>query len=32
MIPIEYVGNVRGVPTVEILGDNGKTAVLGWQP
>jgi hypothetical protein len=32
MIPIEYVGNVRGVPTVEILGDNGKTAVLGWRP
>ena len=32
MIPVEYVDNVRGVKTIEILGDNGKTAVLGWQP
>lgn len=32
MIPIEYVDNVRGVKTIEIIGDNGKTAVLGWQP
>src|SRR5689334_1341265 len=32
MIPIEYVENVRGVKTIEIIGDNGKTAVLGWKP
>jgi 4-amino-4-deoxy-L-arabinose transferase-like glycosyltransferase len=32
MIPIEYVKNVRGVSTIEVIGDNGKTAVLGWKP
>jgi len=32
MIPVEYVGNVRGVSTIEVIGDNGKTAVLGWKP
>ena len=32
MIPIEYVANVRGVPTIEVIGNNGKTAVLGWKP
>jgi len=32
MIPLEYVENVRGVSTVEVIGDNGKTAVLGWKP
>ena len=32
MIPVEYVANVRGVKTIEIIGDNGKTAVLGWKP
>lgn len=32
MIPIEYVNNVRGVKTIEVIGDNGKTAVLGWKP
>jgi 4-amino-4-deoxy-L-arabinose transferase-like glycosyltransferase len=32
MISIEYVENVRGVKTIEIIGDNGKTAVLGWKP
>ena len=32
MIPIEYLDNVRGVKTIEIIGDNGKTAVLGWTP
>jgi len=32
MIPIEHVGNVRGVSTIEVIGDNGKTAVLGWKP
>jgi len=32
MIPIEHVRNVRGVSTIEVIGDNGKTAVLGWKP
>ncbi|HEU4835222.1 MAG TPA: glycosyltransferase family 39 protein [Pyrinomonadaceae bacterium] len=32
MIPVEYVENVRGVSTIEVIGDNGKTAVLGWRP
>jgi 4-amino-4-deoxy-L-arabinose transferase-like glycosyltransferase len=32
MIPIEYVNNIRGVKTIEVIGDNGKTAVLGWTP
>jgi len=32
LIPLEYLDNVRGVKTIEILGDNGKTAVLGWKP
>ena len=32
MIPVEYVSNVRGVKTIEVIGDNGKTAVLGWKP
>lgn len=32
MIPVEYLDNVRGVKTIEVLGNNGKTAVLGWKP
>jgi 4-amino-4-deoxy-L-arabinose transferase-like glycosyltransferase len=32
MIPVEYVENVREVSTIEVIGDNGKTAVLGWKP
>jgi 4-amino-4-deoxy-L-arabinose transferase-like glycosyltransferase len=32
MIPVEYVDNVRGVKTIEVIGNNGKTAVLGWKP
>jgi len=31
-IPVEYVEKFRGVPTIEIIGDNGKTAALGWNP
>ena len=31
-IPVEYVDNYRGVPTIEVLGDNGRMAVLGWKP
>jgi 4-amino-4-deoxy-L-arabinose transferase-like glycosyltransferase len=32
LIPLEHVENFRGVPTIEVLGDNGRTAVLGWKP
>ena len=30
-IPIEYVENFRGTPEIEIIGDNGRTAMLGWN-
>ena len=32
MIPVEYVENFRGVSTIEVIGDNGKTVALGWKP
>jgi 4-amino-4-deoxy-L-arabinose transferase-like glycosyltransferase len=32
LIPVEYAENFRGAPKIEIIGDNGKTAVLGWKP
>lgn len=31
-IPVQYVDNYRGTPRIEIIGDNGHTAVLGWHP
>ena len=31
MIPLEYVEHFRGAPGIEVIGDNGKTAVLGWK-
>ena len=31
-IPLEFVDNFRGSPKMEVIGDNGKTAVLGWRP
>jgi 4-amino-4-deoxy-L-arabinose transferase-like glycosyltransferase len=31
-IPVQYVENYRGARRIEIIGDNGHTAVLGWQP
>ena len=31
-IPAEYVNDFRGTPKIEILGDNGRMAVLGWKP
>jgi 4-amino-4-deoxy-L-arabinose transferase-like glycosyltransferase len=31
-IPVKYVENYRDAPRIEIIGDNGHTAVLGWQP
>ena len=32
LIPVEYVENFRGTAGIEIIGDNGRTAVLGWKP
>ena len=32
LIPVEYVGHFRNARGIEVLGDNGKTAILGWQP
>ena len=31
-IPVKDVEGVRGAPQIEVLGDNGHTAVLGWKP
>ena len=31
-IPMRDVENYRGASQIEIIGDNGHTAVLGWQP
>ena len=31
-IPLKYVENYRGASRIEVIGDNGHTAVLGWQP
>jgi 4-amino-4-deoxy-L-arabinose transferase-like glycosyltransferase len=31
-IPLEYVQNFRDTAAIEIIGDNGKTAALGWKP
>jgi 4-amino-4-deoxy-L-arabinose transferase-like glycosyltransferase len=31
-IPAEYANQFSGASNIEILGDNGRTAVLGWKP
>ncbi len=31
-IPLEYVENFRNSRGIEVIGDNGRTAVLGWKP
>jgi hypothetical protein len=31
-LPVEHAENLRGANGIEIIGDNGKTAVLGWRP
>lgn len=31
-IPLEYANNFKDVPNIELLGDNGRLAVLGWKP
>jgi len=32
LIPVQYVENFRGSPGIEVIGDNGRTAILGWNP
>lgn len=32
LIPLEYVENFRGSKGIEVIGDNGQTAILGWKP
>ena len=32
LIPVDYVDHFRGAPNIEIIGDNGHTAILGWKP
>ena len=32
LIPAEYVEYFRGTPNIEVIGNNGRTAVLGWTP
>jgi 4-amino-4-deoxy-L-arabinose transferase-like glycosyltransferase len=31
-LPIEHAEKLRGANGIEIIGNNGKTAVLGWKP
>ena len=31
-IPVKYAEQFRNSPGVEVLGDNGRTAILGWNP
>ena len=32
LIPAEYVDYFRDTPNIEVIGNNGRTAVLGWTP
>ena len=31
LVPREYVENYRGWASIEVIGDNGNTAILGWK-
>ena len=31
-IAADYVDYFRGTPGIEVIGDNGRTAILGWKP
>jgi hypothetical protein len=31
-IAVEYVDEFKDDPGIEVIGDNGRTALLGWQP
>jgi hypothetical protein len=32
LIPVEYVEHFRNARGIEVIADNGKTAILGWEP
>jgi 4-amino-4-deoxy-L-arabinose transferase-like glycosyltransferase len=32
LVPVDYVDGLRNEPGIEVIGDNGRTAVLGWTP
>jgi 4-amino-4-deoxy-L-arabinose transferase-like glycosyltransferase len=32
LIPAEYLSDFQGLPQIEVIGDNGHTAILGWTP
>ena len=32
LIPVEYVDHFRHARGIEVIGDNGRTAILGWTP
>ncbi|HEX5966352.1 MAG TPA: glycosyltransferase family 39 protein [Pyrinomonadaceae bacterium] len=32
LIPVEYVDHFRNARGIEVIGDNGRTAILGWTP
>jgi 4-amino-4-deoxy-L-arabinose transferase-like glycosyltransferase len=32
LIPVEYVEHFRNKGGIEVIGDNGRTAILGWKP
>ena len=32
LIPLEYAEQVKGSPSFEFVGDNGRLAVFGWKP
>jgi 4-amino-4-deoxy-L-arabinose transferase-like glycosyltransferase len=32
LIPVEHVERFRNSPGIEVIGDNGRTAMLGWTP
>jgi hypothetical protein len=31
-IPLEYAEQLKGSPSFEFIGDNGRLAVFGWKP
>jgi hypothetical protein len=31
LIPVEYAENFKYTPGIEIIGDNGRTAIMGWN-
>ena len=32
LVSVDYVDEIRKSPSIEVIGDNGRTAVLGWNP